>query len=145
MFLTATEDGVPSALLHNLKHNHVLHEHVVLCTVKILGVPYVPDEERYVIKDLSRGFMRVKLRFGFMQEPNVPAALKLVKGAGTTFAPMTTSYFLSRETLIPAKDPGMAVWREHLFALLMRSADTAMSFFRLPPNRVVELGSQVEI
>ena len=145
VFLTATEDGVPSALLHNLKHNHVLHEHVVLCTVKILGVPYVPDEERYVCKDLGRGFMRVKLRFGFMQEPNVPAALKLVKGAGTTFAPMTTSYFLSRETLIPSKEPGMAVWREHLFALLMRSADTAMSFFRLPPNRVVELGSQVEI
>ena len=145
VFLTATDGGVPSALLHNLKHNHVLHEHIVLCTVKILGVPFVPDEERFLLTDLGRGFVRVKLRFGFMQEPNVPEALKLVKGAGTDFAPMTTSYFLSRETLLPSKDPGMALWREYIFAWMMRTADTAMSFFRLPPNRVVELGSQVEI
>ena len=145
VFLTATEDGVPSALLHNLKHNHVLHEHVILLTVKIVGVPVVPDSERYLLKDLGLGFSRLKLRFGFMQEPNIPEALQLVRDCGTNFSPMTTSYFLSRETLLPAKSPGMAIWREYLFAWMMRTADTAMSFFRLPPNRVVELGSQVEI
>lgn len=145
VFLTATEEGVPSALLHNLKHNHVLHETVVLLTVKILGVPTVPDEERYRITALGKGFYRLRLRFGFMQETSIPEALKLVTGCGTDFSPMTTSYFLSRETLLASANPGMAVWREKIFAAMMRMADSAMSFFRLPPNRVIELGSQVEI
>ena len=145
VFMTSTEDGVPSALLHNLKHNHVLHEHVVMLTVKIVNVPYVPDSERYVTKDLGKGFYRVQLRFGFMQETNVPQALKLVKGCETDFQPMTTSYFMSRETLLPSSNPGMALWREFLFAWMLRMADSAMSFFALPPNRVVELGIQVEI
>ena len=145
VFLTATEEGVPSALLHNLKHNHVLHERVVLLTVKIRNVPSVPDEDRYQLIELGKGFYRLRLRFGFMQEPNIPEALKLVSGCGTDFNPMTTSYFLSRETLLPSKTPGMAVWRETIFAAMMRMADSAMSFFRLPPNRVIELGSQIEI
>ena len=145
VFLTATEEGVPSALLHNLKHNHVLHDRVVLLTVKMVGRPFVPEAERYVLTDLGKGFWRLKLRFGFMQDTSVPDALKLVAGCGTDFNPMTTSYFLSRETLLPSKTPGMALWREVIFTWMMRMADTAMSFFRLPPNRVVELGSQVEI
>jgi len=145
VFLTATEEGVPSALLHNLKHNHVLHDRVVLLTVKIVGVPYVAENARYTLTDLGKGFWRLKLRFGFMQDTSVPDVLKLVNGCGTDFNPMTTSYFLSRETLLPSKNPGMALWREVLFTWMMRMADTAMSFFRLPPNRVVEMGSQVEI
>jgi KUP system potassium uptake protein len=145
VFLTAANEGVPSALLHNIKHNHVLHATTVLLNVKIVGVPVVPECDRYTITDLGQGFWRLRLRYGFMQQTDVPETLKLVKGCGTDFSPMRTSYFMSRETLLPSRQPGMAIWREHLFAWMMRMADSAMSFFHLPTNRVVELGSQVEI
>jgi KUP system potassium uptake protein len=145
VFLTSATEGVPSALLHNIKHNHVLHEHTVLLNVKIVGVPYVADSDRYTVTDLGQGFCRLRLRYGFMQQTNVPETLKQVQGCGTDFNPMKTSFFLSRETLLPSRHPGMAIWREHLFAWMMRMADSAMSFFQLPTNRVVEMGSQVEI
>jgi len=145
VFMTSAADGVPHALLHNLKHNKVLHERVILLTVKIADVPFVQQENRCQLEDLGQGFHRLIIKFGFMQEPDVPAALKLVTGCGAEFKMMDTSFFLARQTLLVSERPGMAVWRERLFAWMMRNAESAMDFFKLPTNRVVELGSQVEI
>ncbi|HEY6817719.1 MAG TPA: potassium transporter Kup [Croceibacterium sp.] len=145
IFMNSGASGTPSALLHNIKHNKVLHERVVVLTVKIADVPYVDPEERFSISEIGDGFFRVVLNYGFMQETDVPAALKEISRCGAKFEMMQTSFFLSRQTLIAAKHPGMALWREKLFAWMMRNAATPMEFFRLPTNRVVELGSQVEI
>ena len=145
VFMTSAAEGVPHALLHNLKHNKVIHERVILLTVKIADVPYVPDEYRVIQDDLGQGFHRMVLKFGFMQEPDVPGALKGVKSCGGEFRMMDTSFFLARQTLLASDKPAMALWREHLFAWMLRNAESAMEFFRLPTNRVVELGSQVEI
>jgi KUP system potassium uptake protein len=145
VFMTTTPDGIPHALLHNLKHNKVLHERVMLLTVKIDDVPYVEEGRRFDLKDLGSGFYRLIIRFGFMQETDVPAALQRVESCGPQFKMMDTSFFLARQTLIAAARPGMALWREKLFAWMLRNAESAMEFFRLPTNRVVELGSQVEI
>jgi len=145
VFLTSSENGVPPALLHNLKHNKVLHERVFLLTIKIEDVPYVKAEKRSSVQDFGHGFWRILLRYGFMEEIDVPAALAKIQECGPTCKPMDTSYFLSRQTLLTSARPAMAVWREKLFAWMMRNAETAMEFFKLPTNRVVELGSQVEI
>ena len=146
VFMTTAPDGVPHALLHNLKHNKVLHERVLLLTVKIEDVPYVEEERRFDLTDLGSGFYRLIIRFGFMQESDVPAALCRVEKCGPAFKMMDTSFFLARQTLLTnAKVPGMALWRERLFSWMLRNAESAMEFFKLPPNRVVELGSQVEI
>jgi len=145
VFMTSTPDGVPHALLHNLKHNKVLHERVVLLTVRIADVPSVNPAKRYEVDDLGRGFFRVILHYGFMEEADVPTALANVSGCGQTFKMMETSFFLARQTLLPSSRPGMHIWREKLFAWMLRNAESAMEFFRLPTNRVVELGSQVEI
>ncbi|WP_239436206.1 potassium transporter Kup [Sphingomonas sp. ACRSK] len=145
VFMTSTPDGVPHALLHNLKHNKVLHERVVLLTVKITDEPFVAEENRVKVDDLGQGFHRLILRYGFMQDADVPAALRQVKVAGGDFRMMETSFFLARQTLLPSSRPGMMIWREKLFAWMLRNAESAMEFFRLPTNRVVELGSQVEI
>ncbi len=145
VFMTSTADGVPHALLHNLKHNKVLHERVVLLTVKIPDVPYVEAEKRCRSEDLGNGFHRMILKYGFMEEADVPAALAKFDGCGTKFKMMDTSFFLARQTLLASARPGMAIWREKLFAWMLRNAESAMEFFRLPTNRVVELGSQVEI
>ena len=145
VFMTSSSEGVPHALLHNLKHNKVLHERIVLLTVKIADVPFVPQGERVKLEQLGHGFHRLVLRYGFMEEPDVPAALALVTGCGDRFKMMDTSFFLARQTLLPSSKPGMAIWREKLFAWMLRNAESAMEFFRLPTNRVVEVGSQVEI
>jgi len=145
VFMTSSPDGVPHALLHNLKHNKVLHERVVLLTVRIADVPTVPQHKRVEIDDLGRGFFRLVLKYGFMEEADVPTALAHVTGCGQTFKMMETSFFLARQTLLPSARPGMHIWREKLFAWMLRNAESAMEFFRLPTNRVVELGSQVEI
>ncbi|HTI30564.1 MAG TPA: potassium transporter Kup [Sphingomonas sp.] len=145
VFMTSTPDGVPHALLHNLKHNKVLHERVILLTVKIKDVPFVQDDTRCGLEPLGEGFFRLVIMYGFMQEPDVPAALQRVTGCGAAFKMMDTSFFLARQTLLPSSRPGMAIWREKLFAWMLRNAESAMEFFRLPTNRVVELGSQVEI
>jgi KUP system potassium uptake protein len=145
IFMNSGSSGTPSALLHNIKHNKVLHERVVVLTVQIADVPYVDPEERVTVSSVGDGFFRVVLHYGFMEETDVPAALKDVDMCGAPFEMMQTSFFLSRQTLIAAKHPGMALWREKLFAWMMRNAATPMEFFRLPTNRVVELGSQVEI
>ena len=146
VFMTSSSSGVPHALLHNLKHNKVLHERVILLTVRIEDVPYVADDKRSESKDYGAGFYRLVLRYGFMEEINVPAALTHLEGMGPACKMMDTSFFLARQTLIAsARRPGMAIWREKLFAWMLRNAESAMEFFKLPPNRVVELGSQVEI
>ena len=145
VFMTSTSDGVPHALLHNLKHNKVLHERVILLTVKIADVPYVERETRCQLEPLGHGFHRLVVKYGFMEEPDVPAALKAVTGCGPEFKMMDTSFFLARQTLLASSRPGMAIWREKLFAWMLRNAESAMEFFKLPTNRVVELGSQVEI
>jgi len=145
VFLASTPDGIPPALLHNLKHNHILHERVVIVTVTTEGVPHVAAEKRREIEELGCGMYRMVLHTGFMDEVDVPAELALETRAGAPFVPMATSYFLARQTLVPARRPGMAIWREHLFAWMVRNAESAMEFFRLPTNRVIELGSQLEI
>jgi KUP system potassium uptake protein len=145
VFMTSSASGVPHALLHNLKHNKVLHERVILLTVKIEDVPYVSEEKRVEQSDYGSGFYRVVLRYGFMEEVDVPAALAQLKSCGPQCKMMDTSFFLARQTLLASSRPGMAIWREKLFAWMLRNAESAMEFFKLPTNRVVELGSQVEI
>ena len=145
VFMTSASSGVPHALLHNLKHNKVLHERVILLTVLIEDVPYVASEKRLETKNYGAGFYRVVLRYGFMEEIDVPAALAQLKDIGSQCKMMDTSFFLARQTLLPSSRPGMAIWREKLFAWMLRNAESAMEFFKLPTNRVVELGSQVEI
>ncbi|WP_372888609.1 potassium transporter Kup [Sphingomonas sp.] len=145
VFMTASPEGVPHALLHNLKHNKVLHERIILLTVKIADVPYIVEGERCSLEDLGAGFHRMILRYGFIDEPDVPLALANVHRCGADFRMIDTSFFLARQTLLPSSHPGMMIWREKLFAWMLRNAESAMEFFRLPTNRVVELGSQLEI
>ena len=145
IFMTGNAEGTPPALLHNLKHNKVLHEQVVLLTILSEEVPHVPSEERVEVEPLEQGFVRVVARYGFTENPSIPDVLKRCREKGLQFQLMGTSFFLGRETLIPTKRPGMAVWREALFAWMSRNARSATAYFRIPPNRVVELGSQVEL
>jgi KUP system potassium uptake protein len=145
VFMTTSMSGVPHALLHNLKHNKVLHERVMLLTVRIDDIPFVTEDRRVETKDYGAGFFRVILRYGFMEEINVPSALAEIRGCGPQCKMMDTSFFLARQTLLPSARPGMAIWRERLFAWMLRNAESAMEFFKLPTNRVIELGSQVEI
>jgi KUP system potassium uptake protein len=145
VFMASAAAGVPSALLHNMKHNKVLHERIVLMTVQIEDTPFVDPDTRAAVRDFGNGFYRLKLRFGFLEETDVPAALKLLVLGGEPFDMMRTSFFLSRQTLLPSDTPGMALWREKLFSWMLRNSASAMEFFRLPTNRVVELGSQIKI
>ncbi|MEM8826032.1 MAG: potassium transporter Kup [Pseudomonadota bacterium] len=146
IYMASAASGVPHALLHNMKHNKVIHDRVVILTVAIQEIPYVPVEERCRVIDLGEGFFRIVLKYGFLQETDIPRALvEIEQVCGPKFEMMTTSFFLSRQTLIAAERPGMPLWREKLFAWMLRNSATAMEFFRLPTNRVVELGSQVEI
>jgi KUP system potassium uptake protein len=145
VFMTSASSGVPHALLHNLKHNKVLHERVILLTVKIEDVPYVAEEKRHETMDYGAGFYRLVIHYGFMEEVNIPGELAKASDCGPECKMMDTSFFLARQTLIASARPGMAIWREKLFAWMLRNAESAMEFFKLPTNRVVELGSQVEI
>ncbi|NWL21504.1 potassium transporter Kup [Pseudomonas umsongensis] len=145
VFLTARPDAVPHALLHNLLHNQVLHEQVVLLTVVYEDIPRVPASRRFEVESYGEGFFRVILHFGFTDEPDVPKALKLCHLDELDFSPMRTTYFLSRETVIASKLEGMARWREALFAFMLQNANGNLRFFNLPLNRVIELGTQVEM
>ena len=145
VFLTARPDAVPHALLHNMLHNQVLHSQVVLLTVVSEDRPRVPEQERFEVEAYGDGFFRVLLHFGFMDEPDVPAALKLCHLDELDFSPMRTTYFLSRETVIASRLEGMSRWRGNLFAFLLKNANGNLRFFNLPLNRVIELGTQVEI
>jgi KUP system potassium uptake protein len=138
-------DRVPHALLHNLKHNKVLHDQVVFLTVHTRDIPRVPVAERIAIRDLGCSFWGLEASYGFMEEPDVPELLDLCGQHGLAFDTMDTSFFVSRETLIPAVAPGMALWRERLFVALSKMAVKATDFFNVPTNRVVELGTQVEL
>ncbi|WP_371878336.1 potassium transporter Kup [Corallococcus exiguus] len=145
IFMTGNPEGTPPALLHNLKHNKILHEQVVLLTIISEEIPHVVAQERVEVEPLEQGFVRVVARYGFMENPSIPDILKRCREKGLQFQLMGTSFFLGRETLIPTKKPGMAAWREALFTWMSRNARSATAYFRIPPNRVVELGSQVEL
>ncbi len=145
VFLSARSDAVPHALLHNMLHNQVLHEQVVLLTVVSEDRPRIEEDRRFEVEAYGEGFYRVILHFGFMEEPDVPHALTLCHLTDLDFSPMRTTYFLSRETVIPTKRMAMARWREALFAFLLRNANSSLRYFKLPFNRVIELGTQVEI
>jgi len=146
VFLSTSADVVPAALLHNLKHNQVLHSRVLILNVDVRDVPYVRPEKRVDVEDAGEGFYRVILRYGFMEEVDIPRDLARIKKCGEPFNMMSTSFFLGRQKLIPSrKAPGMPLWREKLFAWMLKNSESAMEFFRLPTNRVVELGSQLQI
>jgi len=147
IFLTSNPGVAPQAMLHNLKHNKVLHARNVLLTVETLDVPYVPYAQRVAVEDLGHAFYRIVVRFGFMQIPDVPRALHRTGDTVDTLAfdPMQTTYFVSRETLVASPNLGMPVWRDKIFALMHRNAAPANHFFRIPGNQLVELGAQVEI
>jgi KUP system potassium uptake protein len=145
IFMTGSGAGVPPTLIHNLRHNKVLHANIVLLTVTTEDVPHVSKERAIELEPLSAGFFRVTLRYGFMEEPSVPEAISDARARGLPIDKDDITYFLGRETLLPANHPGMAPWREKLFALMSRNAMRATAFFRIPPERVVELGMQVEL
>jgi KUP system potassium uptake protein len=145
VFMAGNPDGAPLALLHNLKHNKVLHQRVVVLTILTREIPSVKNAERVKVERLEEGFYRVIGYYGFMEEPNVPELLSRCEAEGLPFREEETTFFLSRETIIPTKERGMALWRERLFAAMSRNAQHATAFFRLPANRVVELGMQVEL
>ncbi len=146
VFMHRTREAVPPALLHSLKHYKAMHQQVILLTVMTEEVSHLRDDERLQFDELGEGIYRVAARYGFMEEPDIPALLKRVGDEhGLKVPPMDTTYFLGRETLIiTARPSGMAMWREKIFASMMRNAESAARFFRLPPNRVVELGAQIE-
>ncbi len=145
VFMSGNPRVIPSALLHNLKHNKVLHQRVVLLSVLTEGVPYFPASRRLRFESVGAGMYLIELHYGFMEDPDVPKALKGVDLDGWQFNLMDTTFFLGRETLIPSPKPGMALWRERLFMVMSRNARSATHFFGLPPNRVIELGVQIEI
>jgi KUP system potassium uptake protein len=145
VFMTGNPDNVPGALLHNLKHNKVLHERVLFVTVQNEDVPEVRPEERSEVTELSPGIHRVLIRYGFMESPNLPRELAGLRDRGVAVDPMQASYFLGRETLVPAMAPKMPAWRRFLFLVLARNATPATEFFRIPSDRVVELGVRVAI
>jgi KUP system potassium uptake protein len=146
VFLSGSSTGTPLALLHNLKHNQVLHQQVILLTILTTDAPYVPVEERLEAENPHPDINRIIGRFGFMEQPDVPALLELaVKEKELKFNPQRTTYFLGRETIRFGKATDMALWRRRLFGMMSRNAQTVTAFFNLPANRVVELGMQVEL
>ncbi|MDI1346420.1 MAG: potassium transporter Kup [Pseudolabrys sp.] len=145
VFLTSDPEFAPTAMLHNLKHNKVLHEHNVILTIVTADTPRVPDEDRVQYTPLSEHFARVSLKFGYMDEPNVPKALAIARKHGWQFDIMSTSFFLSRRTLRPSSHSGMPGWQDRLFIALARSASDATDFFQIPTGRVVEVGTQVTV
>ena len=145
IFLVGDTESVPHALLHNLAHNKVIHERIVFLTVVSRDVPWVRDEDRVLIEALGNECFRIKLHFGFMNVADVPKALKPCKPHNMEFNTLETSFFVSRETVIPTPGDGMALWRERLFATMTRNAGNIVDYFHMPSNRVIELGTQVEI
>jgi KUP system potassium uptake protein len=145
IYMNSNATMTPPALLHNLEHNKVLHERVIFLTVKTEQAPYVEPDERVKVEPLNPGLYRIRVLYGFMEDPNIPQALENLQAPGLALDLRETSYFLGRETIISTKRPGMARWREKLFSLISRNATTATAYFGLPPGRVVELGEQIEI
>ncbi len=145
VFMTSAPEDIPAAMLHNLKHNKVLHERNVLLHVRFLDVPLVPREGRLEVTHLGHGFFQVIVKYGFMNSPNIPKALSAAEPMGLYFDVMDTSFFLSRETLIPRDSKVFSIWRQRIFGLMARNAQAATAYFRIPSNRVIELGTQVKL
>jgi KUP system potassium uptake protein len=145
VFLSTRLDAVPNALLHSLKHYKVLHERVVLCTVSVVDTPLVSKAKRLTVDKLGKGFFAVRISYGFFETPNVPEALALARAKGLALEPDSTTYFLGRETLVPGEKPSMKRWRVALYMWLASNALSPARYYRLPPGRVVELGTQVSI
>ena len=145
IFMTSSSSGVPTALLRNLKHNQILHERVVLMTVHTADTPFVSDAERLTYEDLGKGFSRIVVRYGFMENPDVPRALTLCKQFGLDFDMMSTTFYLSRETVVPSGQRSVWAMRAQLFRIMSKNATSATDFFKIPANRVVELGTQLVI
>jgi KUP system potassium uptake protein len=145
VYMVRTPDVTPPALVHNLAHNKVLHEKVVFLSVVTEDVPYVPQHERVQVEALGKSFYSVVAHYGFMQDPNIPFVLEQCKARGLDIVPSGTTFFLGRETLISTERPGMARWREKLFAFMSRNAARATAFFRIPADQVFEVGVQVEL
>jgi KUP system potassium uptake protein len=144
VFLAGSAQSTPRALLHNYKHNQALHERIIVLTVLNEEIPFVTDENRVLLKDLGSGIYRLSCTFGFMETPDVPSILRRVTIDGQKLDPMQVSYFLGKELLVISNAVAMPVWRKRIFAFMSRNATGASSFFKLPPNRVVEFGSQIE-
>jgi KUP system potassium uptake protein len=145
IFLSRQAVGVPTTLLHNLKHNKVVHQRVILLSVNVEEAPHLADEERFEYQELGQGVSRLILRFGFMEDPDLPAHLERLSPQIGSFNAMTTSYFLGRETLVATNRPGMAIWRERMFGWMMRNSSSAAQYFSLPTNQIIELGAQIEM
>jgi KUP system potassium uptake protein len=145
VYAVANPGTVPQALMHNLKHNQVLHERNVILTVVFADVPWIAFEDRVQVDVLAPGFWKVQVNYGFKNTPDIPKALELCKAQGLPINLFETSYFLSREIVIPTKGAGMAHWREAFFALMSRNSGSVAGFFRLPNNCVIELGTRVQI
>ncbi len=145
VFMTAQPTGTPAALAHNLRYNKILHEHVVVLTVSTVPVPYVSSEERVTVQPMGQGLFNARVQYGFMEDPDIPVALIRLRELGVPIDPDDVTFFLGRETIVVTRHPGMATWREHLFVLMARNAVRATAFFKLPPERVVELGVQVQM
>jgi KUP system potassium uptake protein len=145
VFLTVSQQGVPAALLHFFKHTHVLYERVLLLSIAVVDVPFLGSHERVTLLDIGAGFFRVVARYGFMEKPDVPEIMLIVEGLGLSSPLVRTTYFLGRETLLTTGSSPMARWRKTIFALMSRNAQTAMSYYNIPVNRVVELGQQISL
>ena len=145
IFLTSDPGVAPVALMHNLKHNKVLHEKNIILTVKTVDRPRVRDDKRIEIEPINDDFKRVVLSYGFMEQPNVPRALGLCRKQGLKFDIMSTSFFLGRRSVVPSSTQGMPLWQDRLYIFLMRNAANPTDFFHIPPGRVVELGTQVSV
>jgi KUP system potassium uptake protein len=145
IFLTSEPDTAPVALMHNLKHNKVLHEKNVILTVRTTETPRVDDDSRLYIEPINDDFKKVTVSYGFMESPNLPKALALCRKQGLKFDIMATSFFLGRRSVVPSAHSGMPLWQDKLFIYLMKNAANPTEFFKIPPGRVVELGAQVTV
>jgi KUP system potassium uptake protein len=145
VFLTSDPDTAPAALLHNLKHNKVLHEKNVVLTVKTVDTPRVHDEDRVRIEHVGDSFWKIMMIYGYMETPNIPRGLAILRKLGFKFDIMATSFFLSRRSIRPAAQSGMPLWQDRLFISLAKSASDATDFFQIPTGRVVEVGTQVTV
>ena len=145
IFMNGSASRTPPALLHNLEHNKVLHERVLFLTVKTKQIPFVAPEERVEVEALGNGFHRLRVYYGFMEDPDIPGVLENLRLPGFTYVPNDTTYFLGRETIMASKRPGMAPWRERIFSIISQNATSATAYFCIPPDRVVEMGEQIEI
>jgi KUP system potassium uptake protein len=145
VFLTADASRTPSAFLHNLKHNKVLHERIIILQVETMEVPRVAEANRVEVERLGKGFYTVIARYGFTEQPDIPDVLRACRQHGIAYDEMETSFFLGRETLVPGQHPKISRWRRDWFISLSHSASATKTFFRIPPNRAIELGNQIQI